>query len=122
MRISSEFFDTLKVQPQLGRWFQESDEQRGMPNVVILSDSLWRHRFSRDAGIVGTKIVLNGEPYDVVGVAPSDLKLLREKQLHPGIDMPERTDVFVPIRFSTRDEQGDAFTADYVAIARLKTG
>src|SRR5947207_1928842 len=47
MRISAEFFDTLKVQPQLGRWFQESDEQRGMPNVVILSDSLWHRRFSR---------------------------------------------------------------------------
>ena len=79
MRISAGFFDTLKVQPQLGRWFQESDEQRGNPNVVILSDSLWRRRFSRDAGIVGTKIVLNGAPYDVVGVAPSDLKLVRGK-------------------------------------------
>jgi putative ABC transport system permease protein len=122
MRISAEFFDTLEVRAQLRRWFRESDEKRGMPNVVILSDSLWRRRFSRAAGIVGTKIVLNGASYHVVGVAPPDLRLLRGKQLHSGIDMPERADVFVPIRFSVREEQGDAFTADCVAIARLKAG
>src|SRR5262245_29832529 len=39
--ISAEYFDTLKVQPQLGRWFRESEEQRGSPSVAILADSLW---------------------------------------------------------------------------------
>jgi hypothetical protein len=48
MWITAGFFDTLKIQPQRGRWFTESEEKRGNPNVVILSDGLWRRRFSAD--------------------------------------------------------------------------
>src|SRR5215472_10620899 len=46
IRISAEYFDTLKVQPQLGRWFRESEEPSGAPNVVVLTDSPWRRAFS----------------------------------------------------------------------------
>src|SRR4030095_590469 len=57
--ITRGFFETLKVQPQRGRWFTESDEKRGTPNVIILSDSLWRRRFAGDPEIIGKKLVLN---------------------------------------------------------------
>ena len=46
MRISSGFFETLRVAPQRGRWFTEIEEKRGAPNVVILTDALWRRRFA----------------------------------------------------------------------------
>jgi predicted permease len=119
--ITAGFFEALKVQPQRGRWFTESDTKRGMQNVVVLSDSLWRRRFAADPEMIGKNIVLNDVPYEVVGIAPPDLWLARGRQLHPGIEMPERTDIFLPIRFSAAEEQG-AFRAEYVAIARLKPG
>ena len=43
-RISPEFFDTLKIRPLLGRWFQKEEEQRGRPDVAIISAYLWRQR------------------------------------------------------------------------------
>ena len=123
MRISAGYFETLKVQPQLGRWFRESEEKRGMPNVVILSDSLWRRAFSARPDIIGKTIRINDAPYEVVGVTPSDFRFLRNPELQPAIWMPERADVFTPIRFTALELQGSlAYPGAYVAIARLKPG
>jgi putative ABC transport system permease protein len=120
MRITSTFFDTLRVAPQRGRWFTESEEKRGAPNVAVVSDSVWRRRFSADPEIIGKKILLNDVAHEIVGIAPPDLRLFRGRQLHPQLEMPERTDIFLPIRFREEEEQG--FYPYYVAIARLKPG
>ncbi len=53
-RVSSAYFRALGVLPALGRDFQTSDDQYKGPNVVILSDSVWRRRFGGDSTIVGT--------------------------------------------------------------------
>ena len=119
--ITAGFFETLRVRPQRGRWFTESDENRDAPNVVILSDSLWRRRFAADAEIIGRKVVLNDVVHEVVGIAPSDLWLPHRHELHPTIQMPDRTDIFLPIRFSVEEERG-RFEPAYVGIARLKPG
>src|SRR6185295_12499155 len=58
LRITAEFFETLKINPQLGRWFTRAEEKRGMPNLVVISDFLWRRRFSADPNILGRKIIL----------------------------------------------------------------
>jgi hypothetical protein len=76
-RISAGFFDTLGVMPLRGRWFYRSDETRGGPDVAIISAHLWHERFSADSQIVGKKILLNGVPHEVVGVAPYNLHLFR---------------------------------------------
>lgn len=119
--ISAEYFDTLKVQPQLGRWFRESEEQRGAPRVVILTDSFWRRSFSAAPDIVGQTIHINSAPYEVVGVTPPGLGSFRSGQLHPRIDMADRIDIFLPIRFTAQQLQSD-LAWDFVGIARLKPG
>lgn len=68
---SSNYFDMLGVQPQLGRFFHESDEHG--PNsapYIVLSDGLWRTRFNGDPGVVGKVVDLNKHPFTIVGVAP----------------------------------------------------
>ena len=60
-------------------------------------------------------------PHEVVGVTPPDLRLFRNMQLHPRIGMPERADVFLPIRFTAREREG-SFAPEYVGIARPKPG
>jgi predicted permease len=121
LKISSEFFETLKVKPQFGRWFVRREESRGMANVVILSDSLWRRRFAADPKIIGQKILLDGAPHEIVGVTPPELRLFHGRQLHSSIEMPERADLFLPLRFSEREEQGYVNPV-YAVIARLKAG
>jgi predicted permease len=111
--VSAEYFDTLKVQPQLGRWFRESEEQPGAPNVVILSDALWLRRFSARRDIIGQIIHISDVAYEVVGIAPPSLKTF--------LVVPDRVEVFRPVRFSQRQLQSDT-ADDFTAIARLKPG
>jgi len=69
--VTHEYFDVLGVEPALGRFFRpEEDENPGTHHVVVLSHGLWERQFGADAGILGRKIIINGVPFDVVGVAP----------------------------------------------------
>jgi predicted permease len=68
LHVSQEMFPLLGVAPALGRTFLPEDFQKGKDGVVVLSDRLWQRRFNRDPGILGQKLLLNGEPYTVTGV------------------------------------------------------
>src|SRR5262245_16740440 len=69
-RVSAAYLRVLGVPPLLGRDFQASDDRLGGPNVVVLSDRLWRRRFGGDRGILGRPIALDGDSYTVIGVMP----------------------------------------------------
>ena len=69
--VSGNYFDMLGVQPQVGRFFHESDEHG--PNsapYIVLSDAMWHTRFNADSRIVGTTVDLNKHPFTILGVAP----------------------------------------------------
>ena len=69
--VSTNYFDMLGIQPQLGRFFHANDDHG--PNsapYVVLSDSLWHNRFNADPRVIGTKIDLNKHPFTIIGVAP----------------------------------------------------
>jgi predicted permease len=68
--VSGNFFEVLQARPALGRFFlaEEDRTPRSHP-VVVLSHHFWAERFNGDSSIVGGKIVLNGSPFTVVGVA-----------------------------------------------------
>ena len=71
-RVSPNFFQTLGIQPQVGRVFrQEEGTAAGRP-VVMLSDAIWRTRYHGDAGIVGSVVSLDSVSSTVVGVLPAD--------------------------------------------------
>jgi predicted permease len=68
---SCNYFDVLNEPPALGRAFSASDCAVAREGAVaVLSDSLWRTTFAADPAIVGRKIVLNRQPFTVIGVAP----------------------------------------------------
>jgi putative ABC transport system permease protein len=69
-RVSFDYFRVLSVEPALGRNFERADDRHKGPNVVILSDGLWRRRFGADPGIVGRQITLDDNLYTVLGVMP----------------------------------------------------
>src|ERR1700720_2270068 len=52
-RVSSSLFPMLGARTQLGRTFLEEEDQPGREHVVVLSDELWKRRFSADANVVG---------------------------------------------------------------------
>jgi putative ABC transport system permease protein len=69
-RVSASYFRTLGISPAMGRDFQESDDRLNGPAVLIISDGLWRRRFSEDAAIVGRQVTLDSKLYTVIGVMP----------------------------------------------------
>lgn len=73
-RVSAQYFHTLGISPMLGRDFQDSDDRFKGPNVVVLSDSLWRHRFGSDQAIVGRQVTLDDNLYTVIGVMPGSFE------------------------------------------------
>ncbi|HUF78025.1 MAG TPA: ABC transporter permease [Thermoanaerobaculia bacterium] len=69
-QVSARYFDVLGVPPALGRSFEPAEDRRGGPDVVVLSDRLWRRRFGADPAILGRAITLDETPVVVLGVMP----------------------------------------------------
>ena len=83
---SANILRTLGVQPRLGRDFAEGEDTRGAPGVVILSHAMWTRLFQQNPAAIGKSILLDGQPYTVIGV------------MGPGFTFPEnRVDVIVPL-------------------------
>ena len=68
--VSSNFFNTLKVDVARGRGFLPNEDEPGAERVAIVSHPTWRDRFGADPGLIGTPLILNGQPFTVVGVLP----------------------------------------------------
>lgn len=88
--VGPELFTVLGVEPVLGRGFLEAEFQPGNDAHVVLSHGLWQRRFGGDRSILGRTVLLEAEPYEVVGVMP------------PGFDFPDDTDVWAPLAPSDR--------------------
>jgi putative ABC transport system permease protein len=62
--------EVLGVAPQLGRIFTAEDDRLDAPNVVVISDNLWRRLFDGRTDALGRTLVLGGDTYTVIGVMP----------------------------------------------------
>ncbi|HEY5892583.1 MAG TPA: ABC transporter permease [Chthoniobacterales bacterium] len=78
-------FQTLGAQPMLGRLFTKEEEASAAP-VALLSHELWIRKFRGDRNIVGSELVLNGNPTKIVGIMP------------PGFRFPDQIDIWLPWR------------------------
>ena len=69
--VTGNFFTMLGIRPALGRLIQPSEGDVYRPDpVIVLSYAYWRSHFAGDPGIVGTKVLVDGHPVTVIGVAP----------------------------------------------------
>jgi putative ABC transport system permease protein len=72
--VSPSFFPLLGVAPALGRAPATDEDIIGRHRVVLLSDGFWHRQFGGDPSIVGRKIVLNANPWEVIGVLPASFE------------------------------------------------
>ncbi len=71
--VSGNYFDVLRIQPYLGRFFHGSDEHG--PNsapYIVLTYGYWRTHFRDDPGVVGRVVRVNKHPFTILGVAPPE--------------------------------------------------
>jgi putative ABC transport system permease protein len=107
-RMAPAGLQLLGVKPAAGRVFDAQDETR---RVVVISHDLWRRRFGVDPRAIGKTLILNGEPYEIVGVLPSSWTF-------PNLD----AHVWVPFDLRAdprRAQRGNNFIR---AFARLRPG
>ncbi len=67
--VSPGMFALFGGLPARGRTFTE-DEDRANAKVVVLGDQIWRRRFGADPAMLGKTVLLDREPYEVIGVMP----------------------------------------------------
>jgi len=73
--ISAGLFAVLGVAPVLGRAFLPEEDRPGAAPVAIISHGLWQRRFGGNQGAIGSRVVLDGKSYTVVGVMPPAFRL-----------------------------------------------
>ncbi len=84
--VAHDFLDVLGVRPALGRSFTEEEGQWGGPDTVILSHGLWLRQFGGDPDVVGTSVVLNDTPNEIVGVLPRSFDFAATFTPHTRVD------------------------------------
>ena len=72
MDVSADFFRVLRARPHVGRLFGAADFGPGVAPVVVLTDGLWRTRFGGSTSVVGSRVMLDGQPVTVAGVLGDD--------------------------------------------------
>jgi predicted permease len=72
--VTANFFEVFKLTPAAGRTFARGEDQPGAERVVIVNEGFWRRRLNSERELVGLKLILNGEPYSVVGVVPDSFR------------------------------------------------
>jgi putative ABC transport system permease protein len=84
-RVSPRFFAMLGVAPEAGRGFLDEEGREGGNRRVVLGHDLWQRSFGGDPGVVGRSVLIDGEPHEVVGIAPV------------GFRFPEGAEMWAPI-------------------------
>jgi predicted permease len=109
MNVTPSFFQVLGTQPSRGRLFAEADGTVGKNKVAVLSHTFAAKQPAGVSGIVGSRLRLNGEVYDVVGVLPESFSFLS----------PE-VRVFVPLAFKPEDlGEGARHSQNHELLLRL---
>ena len=86
---SGGFFETLGVQPAVGRLLGERDDQKGCAAAaVVLSHAFWQREYGGDPSVVGRQVNLGRYPFEIVGVTAAGFT---------GLEVGRSFDVAVPL-------------------------
>ena len=120
-RVSPGLFPMLGIQARLGRTFLREEDQAGRDRVVVLNEDLWKRRFAADPNVIGRKIMLDGNPYEIVGILPAGFHFPKLSQLFAMTFAAEQPQIWKPfgLRDDEKDDMGDF---NFVCIARLGPG
>ncbi|MCM3869818.1 MAG: ABC transporter permease, partial [Pyrinomonadaceae bacterium] len=107
--VSANYFSLLGVPAVLGRTFAAEESTAGQTRVVVISDELWRRQFGSNPQVIGTKILLEKEDFQIIGVMPRGFK-----------SPAGEADLWVPMNFQPNDiDRGQTYLQ---VIGRLKPG
>jgi predicted permease len=86
--VSGDYFATLGVPVVAGRLIARADDYRGCPGVAVLSEGFWSSRYAADPGVIGKPILIEGHPFEIIGVSDGRFS---------GVSVGQRPQIYVPI-------------------------
>ena len=108
-RASANFFRLCGAELIRGRTYTAGEDLPHTPKTTVLAYGFWRRHFGGDPQVIGKRLTLSGESYEIIGVVGPNLK----------IEIDEPPDVYIPFQLDPeRDDNGHYFTV----IGRLKPG
>lgn len=119
MQTTAGFFDVMAAAPLHGRTYHEAIDTPGAA-ICVIAEPLWRQQFGADPNVVGTKIRLNGNPMEIIGVVPESVRHPMKAEVWTLSPLP------VPVSPIPGDADDDPLTERGVnyfsAVATLKDG
>lgn len=112
-RATARLFSTLGASPVVGRAFAPDDDQPGRPKIVVLSHALWQRLFGGRPDAIGARMILDGEPHEVVGVMPAGFRDFFNR----------RAELWTPLVFRPEQLSDNQRTSEFLDFtARLAPG
>jgi predicted permease len=116
VRLSAGIPRLLGVQPILGRLLTDADDRIGGDRTIMLSEQCWKDVFGADPKVVGRTLTLEGLPFTVVGIYPSD----PSTRLPNELASDRQSDYWQPLRLDATNAPSDLHFMS--AIGRLRPG
>jgi predicted permease len=117
--VSGGYFETLGVNPAIGRLLSAGDDQRGAPPVAVLNFKFWQSDFGGSRSVLGKTVRLNNKPFTIIGVTePGFTDLSMANQFDLWIPLAQEKDIVA--RWFPGQTGMDFFA--YVILGRLKPG
>jgi putative ABC transport system permease protein len=107
-RGDADFFKIYGMSAAHGRLFATGEDELGSDKVVVLTHAFWENRFGADPEAVGSSIVLNGEPHEIIGV------------LEAGVFDRDQAQIWKPLAFEPSNMTRDFHW--FGVFAKLKPG
>ena len=117
LEVTDRLFAVLGVKPALGRTFLPGEDRPGRETVAVISHGLWQRRFGGDAGLIGRRVHIEGKPYTIIGVMPSEFRFPGSL---PGDNYVMPIDLWIPMR--TGPDLEDRGSHNFWVVARLRDG
>ncbi len=108
-QVTGDFFSLLGMPAQAGRYIGAADFRGGVAPVVVVSHGFWQQHLGSDPSLVGKQLLLNGEPFTVIGIASAD------------VDFPTGSKIWTPLDLTdaAKDDRDDHYLNVF---GRLKNG
>jgi predicted permease len=109
-RVTPNTFSLLGAPAALGRTFEDADRET---DVAVISHGLWQRRYGGDPSIVGRRLVINGQPHDIIGVMPRRFEF-------PVFNF--KGEVWLPLHLRESARGQAAAAAGAMVVGRLRSG
>ncbi len=116
--VSAGVLELLGVEPELGRTLLPDEDRPDGPRVVLISHGLWKRRYGGESDVLGEKILIDGEPFSIIGIMPAGFEVPspwlvgKQTDLWMSLNVPQIDQPLLPNRA----------THWIVPIGRLKDG